>query len=99
MKKLSLENIELPTGPDFNFNPKTKELIESTQTAPIRLVDGTIVCGDNSGNNQYWFDYYGELQHGCTWIREDLEKWAIDNFGKNSYWEWENPEMLSLVVD
>ena len=38
-------------------------------------------------------DYYGEQNNGCPWISPKLESFARKH---NTYWEWQNPEVIVL---
>ena len=41
-------------------------------------------------------DYYGEFRGEYPWINPKLEKLAKD---AGSYWEWENPAVVSLWLN
>ncbi len=99
MSNTSLDNIQLPKDMDYVFNKTTRKIDEILKEAPIKIVDGNIICCGEQEDSFLWFDYYGEYRGGCMWVNEKLETWAKENFGKYAYWEWENNSRLSLCID
>lgn len=62
--------------------------------------DGQIFCSAESNSHcpmaALFADYYGEFRNHCSWISDDLTKWAKETFGEDVDWDWENPGLLSL---
>jgi hypothetical protein len=87
-----LENKALPTTV-CALDEKT--VIE----APIYEKDGHIYCNGEHENSSYFCDYWGEFRGNISYVSEQLENWAKENFGDSAYWEWENPGLLVLVID
>jgi len=94
-----LKTLTLPTAiePCFSFDKVKKEFIEKEVTAKITEKNGVIYCCSDSPFSDLFSSYECEIR-GRNWISEDLDKWAIDNFGKGAYWEWENATKLCLVI-
>ena len=98
LKKLERKDIPFITNPFGSYDPTTKEHTPTKVYAPLYVRDdGTIIGNGDSADAIHFFDYYGEMQHGCTWISEDLENWAKKTYGKNAYWEWESAGEICLV--
>lgn len=73
---------------------------EQTETfeAPLFERNGTIYCDSESENAYLFSDYYGEFRGNTMWVNPILEEWAVENFGENAYWDWENAGCLVLSL-
>jgi hypothetical protein len=91
MKKLS--NLKLPQEKLFDTDESFTMV-----TAPLFELDGNIYCNSECEYAYLFSDYYGEFRGECSWINPKLEEWAVENFGEDAYWEWENPGCLCLCV-
>lgn len=70
-------------------------LIENADTQDNQIRLGCEYLG-TPGTDNIPGDYYGEFRGGYPWIDPKLEKLA-DKAG--SYWEWENPAVISLYLN
>lgn len=100
MVKSKLLNIELPVINDTvgEYDLKLKEFVPCIRKPKIIERDDEIVLIAEDIGGLHFADYYGEL-HEYSWINPLLDEWAVENFGKDAFWEWENPSVLVLNID
>ena len=104
MKTLNPETFPTVVDECNQWDTASKTHIPKTLSAPIFEKDGNIYCHSEDGPKAegaiFFSDYYGEFRNngGCTWINEDMEKWAKKHYGKNAHWEWENRGLLCLSL-
>ncbi len=83
------------------WNKTTAEFDPLTITVKFtQNEDGLFVtlCDDYSSNLANYYGQNEEFGDGIPWICEELQQWAKDNYGKDAFWDWENPEMISLSL-
>jgi hypothetical protein len=100
-KTVELKNTTFPevVNEFGKWDKEKKEHISCVVKAPIFERDGQVLCALDTGDGYLFADYDGEYRTDWPWINPILEDWAKENFGKGSYWEWENSGCLSLVKE